>query len=85
MKLRLAFGLLSFISYIYFMIREVVVPNKNIVSVSVPDEYIGKHVEVIAFTLDEGGHVTGRTKPSFDAIKIDTLNYRFNRDEANER
>ncbi|HVS94486.1 MAG TPA: hypothetical protein VHE59_20750 [Mucilaginibacter sp.] len=67
------------------MIREVVVPDKNVVSVSVPDEYIGKPVEVIAFALDESTNVSDKTSPTFNALKIDTLNYRFNRDEANER
>ncbi|MBS1524236.1 MAG: hypothetical protein JST19_01225 [Bacteroidetes bacterium] len=67
------------------MIREVIVPDKNIVSVSVPDEYIGKTVEVIAFALDESTKATDKSNCTFNALKIDTLNYRFNRDEANER
>ena len=67
------------------MIREVIIPDNNIVSVSVPDNYIGKSVEVIAFTLDEGNTTTESSLPTFDALKIDTLNFRFNRDEANER
>lgn len=78
-------GFYILFSYIYHMIREVVVPDKNIVSFSVPDEYIGKPVEVIAFALDESTKAEGMITPSFNAVKIDTLNYRFNRDEANER
>jgi len=67
------------------MIREVIIPDKNRISVLVPDDYIGRPVEVIAFALDEGNTKTETLSPTFNALKIDTLNFRFNRDEANER
>ena len=35
------------------MIRTVVTPNNQDVSIHLPKEYIGKKVEVIAFTVDE--------------------------------
>jgi hypothetical protein len=67
------------------MVREVIIPDKNNISVSVPDDYIGRPIEVIAFALDEGNTKTESSSPTFDTLKIDTLNFRFNRDEANER
>ena len=67
------------------MVREVIVPDKNRISVLVPDDYIGKTIEVIAFAIDESNSKSGGSIPTFDALKIDTLNFRFNRDEANER
>jgi hypothetical protein len=67
------------------MIREVIIPDKNKISVIVPDDYIGKPIEVIAFALDESSVKAEIIMPTFDALKIDTLNFRFNRDEANER
>lgn len=35
------------------MIRTVIKPNKQNVSIRLPEEFIGKQVEVIAFTVDE--------------------------------
>ena len=35
------------------MIRTVVTPEKNLLSINIPDKYIGKKMEVIAFALDE--------------------------------
>ncbi|MEO6852168.1 MAG: hypothetical protein ABI203_03335 [Mucilaginibacter sp.] len=67
------------------MIREVIIPDKNKISVSVPDDYIGKAIEVIAFALDESSMNVKTPTPTFNALKIDTVNFRFNRDEANER
>jgi hypothetical protein len=69
------------------MVRTVVTADKNTVIVSIPEAYIGKQVEVIAFTLDEGDPLAGekKKKASFDAIRLDTMGYKFNRDEANER
>jgi len=35
------------------MIRTVIKPNKQNVSIRLPEEFVGKQVEVIAFTIDE--------------------------------
>ena len=35
------------------MIRTILTANKQTISFQVPDNYIGKQVEVIAFTIDE--------------------------------
>lgn len=35
------------------MIRTVLIPDKNILSFNIPDKYIGKKMEVIAFAVDE--------------------------------
>ncbi|MDB5139047.1 MAG: hypothetical protein JWR12_963 [Mucilaginibacter sp.] len=67
------------------MVREIIVPDKNKVSVVLPDDYIGKTIEVIAFVLDESVTKSEIFSPTFNALKIDTLNHPFNREEANER
>jgi len=69
------------------MIRSVVIPENNKLSFNIPDNYIGKRVEVIAFMIDEGNEMAQPTKKavSFHAIELDTRGYKFNRDEANER
>ncbi len=76
--------------YTDIMIRTIVVPEQQEISVlfHVPQSYIGKEVEIIAFSkgeVTEDTLVTPMNKPTFNAISIDTLGYTFNRDEANER
>ena len=68
------------------MIRTVVKTNNNTLSFSIPDKYIGKELEVIAFTRDEGFEENlAKKKVSFTVLHTDIKNYKFNRDEANER
>lgn len=68
------------------MIRTVVKTNNNTLSFSIPDKYIGKELEVIAFTRDEGFEENKAKKEvSFTVLHTDVKNYKFSRDEANER
>jgi len=69
------------------MIRTIIIAECQTISIDIPKDYIGKQIEVIAFAKDEEMELesTGRKKVSFDAITIDTLGYKFSRDEANER
>ncbi len=72
------------------MIRTIVIPNTSNFNVALdfPKDYLGEEVEIIAFKRKEGfSERKNATKRfvSFDAIKIDTSNFKFNRDEANER
>jgi len=69
------------------MIRTIIIPNTQTVTFNIPEDYIGKEVEVIAFTKNEGidtKESIGK-QVSFNALSIDTKNYKFNRNEANER
>lgn len=72
------------------MIRTIIVPDKQEMNISlfVPENYIGKEVEVIAFSKKEvvdEQRIQSAKKVTFDAFSIDTLGFKFNRDEANER
>ena len=70
------------------MIRTIITPNTQTVHFNIPKDYVGKELEVIAFTKEEGMEEekpSSKKFASFDAIKIDTKNFKFNRDEANER
>jgi len=69
------------------MIRTVVKPHTNTLTFSIPDIYVGKELEVIAFAKDEGLHevIKAKKKVSFTVLHADIENYKFNRDEANER
>lgn len=69
------------------MIRTTITPNTQTVFIDVPKDYIGKELEILVFTKNEG--LQTKTLPkkqvTFKALSIDTKNYKFNRDEANER
>jgi hypothetical protein len=69
------------------MIRTVITADNNILNLPLPDYFVGKQVEVIAFTLDEPVEQTKRpaAKDVFKALKLDTRGYKFDRDEANSR
>ena len=70
------------------MIRTVVTPDKNFLSFNIPDKYIGKKMEIIAFAVDEPSEdviYSTKSNKSFSAIKLNTKDFKFNRDEANER
>jgi hypothetical protein len=69
------------------MIHTVITADKNVLILPLPEEYVGKQVEVIAFTLDEVAQKQQSKKKhvTFDAVKLDTRGFKFNRDEANER
>jgi hypothetical protein len=69
------------------MIRTILIPDSNIVSISVPKDYIGKVLEIIAFAKDEGLNNDAAIKKtaSFTVLHTDVKDYKFNRDEANER
>lgn len=68
------------------MIRTTIVPNEKTISLSIPENYIGKQIEVIAFEKDEGVTEKPAQKiASFTALAIDTKGYKFSREEANER
>lgn len=40
-----------------FMIRTIITPHEQDISIQLPKEYLGKRVEVIAFTFDETSSV----------------------------
>lgn len=69
------------------MIRTIVTPQQQTISFTIPKDYVGKEIEVIAFAKGEGitKEQPAKKKATFTALSIDTKGYKFNRDEANER
>ena len=69
------------------MIRTVIIPDSDTVSISVPKDYIGKVLEIIAFEKGEGldNGTNKKGKASFTVLHTNVKDYKFNRDEANER
>lgn len=67
-------------------IREIVIPENNKIELTIPDNFIGKKIEVLAFEVEEKQEVSrSRREKSFDAITLDLKGFKFNREEANER
>ncbi|MBS1533004.1 MAG: hypothetical protein JSU01_22075 [Bacteroidetes bacterium] len=73
------------------MIREIVKPAGKTYTLNLPDEMIGKTVEVIAFEIDKDNGNNGNKKSSAEIKKkyskyppISHENYRFDRDDAND-
>ncbi len=68
------------------MVRTLITPEDQDILIRVPEDYIGKQVEVIAFALEENSNVAQvKKQSSFNAVKLNTIGYKFNREEANER
>jgi hypothetical protein len=77
------------------MLRQIIKPKtKEQLVIRLPDEYIGKEVEVIAFDIEQNSNdnqnLRSQTFEEIEAhfnkgVLINTKNFIFNRDEANER
>ena len=59
------------------MIRKILKVESDTVSISVPKNYIGKVMEIIAFSTDEEltGEVPNKRTATFNAISIDTIGF----------
>ena len=69
------------------MIRTIVTVDRNNLMITLPDDFLGKQIEVIAFIIEEAAQ-TPKAKPSFTVLNVPEAlktSYRFSRDEANER
>ncbi len=69
------------------MIRTIVTADQKNLTLQLPDEFLGKEIEIIAFVIEEAKAKAKGSKKSksFSAIQLDTRGYKFNRDQANER
>ncbi len=69
------------------MVRTIVIPHDQTISFDIPEDYIGKQIEVIAFAKDES--ITKQKpsvkKVSFTVLYVTDQHYKFNREEADER
>ncbi len=76
------------------LVREIIIPTDNSYLLRLPDNMIGKHVEVIAFELKKPALEDNETKDDrnqkiaeireiFKDSLLDLSNFKFDRDEAN--
>jgi hypothetical protein len=76
------------------MIRQIITPTSNTYTLTLPNELVGKEVEVLAFELENSSNQNSsfnsvNEKAELDnfynAINLDFSNFKFDRDAANER
>lgn len=78
------------------MYRQIVIPQQTQLLLQLPAEFVGKQVEVIAFTLEKekpGKHIPDNNMPDqekemenfYRSINIDMSKFKFNREKAHER
>lgn len=72
------------------MYRAIIVPKEKKLTIELPDQLVGKEVEILAFEIDKDQPLSG--KPSIDEIRafyrtyqVDMTGFTFSRAEANER
>lgn len=79
------------------MVRQIVIPEKNQLVIDLPEDFVGKTVEVLAFPLDEPTNSpleeisdaeldarVARLKKSLEGLTFNSGGYKFNREEAND-
>jgi len=52
------------------MIRTIVKPENQNISIKLPKEFVGKQVEVIAFTVDEASEIVDKPLTHFASEKV---------------
>jgi hypothetical protein len=72
------------------MLRQIIIPKTNTYVLHLPNELIGKKVEILTFEIDNDitetiSAKTDKSKASdlFADCRIDLSNFTFDRDEAN--
>ncbi len=67
-------------------IREIIIPESNKIELTIPDNFIGKRIEVIAFEIEDSlFEIQNKSKRPFTVMKVKVDDYKFNRERANER
>ena len=71
------------------LVREIIYPTENNYTIYLPDEMIGKQIEVIAFEIEKTPSETIKNKlidiqNIFKDSLVDLSNFKFDRDEAND-
>ena len=68
------------------MFQQIFVPTQQHHSVELPDEFYGKKVQVIVIPVDDNKQQMIQDADAFyDSIRLDFSDFKFDREEANER
>ena len=72
------------------MIREIITPKKKSITVRLPEEMVGKTVELIAFEIERNPKVVDKPKRLrhienlTKSTLVDLSGFKFDRDQAND-
>jgi len=79
------------------MVRQIVVPENSRLLIDLPEEYVGRSIEVLAFPLNETENSPleeptdaerearlERLNKSLEGLTFNSGGYKFNREEAND-
>lgn len=73
------------------MYRAIVVAKENKLIINLPDRLVGKELEVLPFELEKEEKNSVKKKSLeeafafWDSVAVDMSNFKFDREEANER
>ena len=71
------------------MVRQIIHPKQTEFSIVFPEDFVGKTIEIIAFPIEENESATQKRREEiiekFRKMNTDLKDFKFNRDELNER
>ena len=67
------------------MVHQIITAENLNLEITLPEDYLGKEVEVIAFVVEKKEKPFVKLKNPFTTLQIDTRGFKFDRDETNER
>ena len=72
------------------MYRAIITPKETTLTIELPEQMVGKPVEVLAFEIEKNQPTVKKPsakqiKEFYSAYQVDMTGYTYNRDEANAR
>ncbi len=67
------------------MLRTILTITQKNLTIDLPEAFVGRQVEILAFIIDKTSSTSNSARKTFTSLKLDTRNFKFNREEANER
>ena len=67
------------------LIREVRKVLSNDITMHVPDDFLNKDIEITIKKIADREYKGKKERSEFNAIRLDTRGFKFNREEAHER
>lgn len=71
------------------MVREIIKPQESLITVQLPEDMVGKTIELIAFEIEQDDRVISkqdrikRIEELTKNTRVDLSNFKFDRNEAN--
>jgi len=75
------------------MFRQILIPSSTDINISIPVSFVGKEIEITAHRIAHNKKLKRRKMATkwedivkfYRSINVDTKDYKFDREEANER